>query len=250
MLAHLAVSGLEAPEVRLEVRRDLDHFFLLRNGVPTDWCIDAQGVAPMIHAYLHLMAYERGDHLTGIHAASVVYQNSCILLPATPGSGKSTLTAALVGCGFVFCSDDMAFLTRRPVKLRPAPLAMGIKSGSWEVLAKHFPQLSSLACHERADGQKIRYLPPPYRDPVNPTGGIGVTHIIFPVYRDGHRTTLTPISPAEGLCRITQAGYDVPGGLSGSCVAQLVDWIAGIPCYDFRYGDLDDAIDWVKACVA
>jgi energy-coupling factor transporter ATP-binding protein EcfA2 len=201
----------------------------------------------MVHANLHLLTYERCDHLVGMHAAAVADKNNCILLPANCGSGKSTLTAALAGSGFQYCSDDMVFLTSNPVEMRPAPMAMGIKSGSWDVLEKYYPQLPVLASHERADGKVIRYLPPPpHSYTKHPTGTLAVTHIIFPGYREGEKAAVTPLTPAQGLCRITQAGYDVQGGLTEACIEQLVEWIADIPCYEFRYGNLDDAVNFLK----
>jgi hypothetical protein len=94
-------------------------------------------VAPLIHANLHLLTYERCDHLIGMHAAAVAYKNNCILFPAECGSGKSTLTAALVAGGFQYCSDDMVLLAAPPMRMRPVPMAMGIKSGSAGLLEKY-----------------------------------------------------------------------------------------------------------------
>jgi hypothetical protein len=248
ILAHLASPGAADCQVHLEVRRAADHYLLLCDGKPADWCLDEKGLAPMIHANLHLLAYQRSTHLTGLHAAAVTHGNNGVLLPANCGSGKSTLTAALVGSGFTYCSDDMVFLTHALVRMRPVPMAMGIKSGSWAVLAGYYPRLSSLACHERADGKSVRYLPPPpdslFKDPKQT---VALTHIVFPRYGRGKELALTPLTPAEGLCRIAQAGYDVPGGLTEGCVEQLVGWIAGIPCYEFHYGDLGEAVDCLKA---
>lgn len=250
---HPILAHLEAPQscdcnLYLEVRRGRKQYLLLCDGALLDWCADDWGVAPMIHANLHLLAYERCDHLIGMHAAAVVKKKNCILLPASCGSGKSTLTAALVGSGFQYCSDDMVFLTPKPVMMRPAPLAMGIKSGSWELVEKYHPQLSLLSSHERADGKVIRYLSPPAHAGLKTqTGPLKVTHILFPGYREGEKAALSFLTPAQGLCRIAQAGYDVKDGMSEACLEQLVAWIADIPCYEFRYGDLGEAVDFLQA---
>jgi hypothetical protein len=247
ILDHLSVPGMSDCNVHLEVRRGADHYVLLSDGELVDWCSDERGLAPMIHANLHLLAYQRGHHLVGIHAAAVVYGNHVILMPANCGSGKSTLTAGLVSSGFTYCSDDMVFLTSRPVCLRSAPMSMGIKSGSWNVLKTHFPQLSSLASHERADGKRVRYLPPPMNAFIKePNRPMAVTHLLFPRFRSQGKVKLNPISPADGLCRIAQAGYDVKGSLTEACLEQLVKWISDIPCYEFHYRNLDEAVSILK----
>jgi hypothetical protein len=246
MLNHLESTASESGNLHIEVRHGSNGYQMMCDGTPIDWCADKCGLAPMVHANLHLLAYERCDHLTGLHAAAVAYKNHAILFPAGCGSGKSTLTAALVASGFQYCADDMVFLTDRPVLMRPAPLAMGIKSGSWQLLEKFYPQLPTIASHERADGKVVRYLPPPHSTFRPAADTLAVSHIIFPGYREGATAALVPLTPAQGLCRIAQAGYAVRGGLTESCVEQLVTWICDIPCYEFCYGDLEGALDVLK----
>ena len=77
-----------------------------------------------------------------------------MLLPAISGSGKSTLTAALLAAGFGYCTDDLALLTGEPVRIRPVPTCLGLKRGSWNILAERLPQItgpSDLSQAGRAD---------------------------------------------------------------------------------------------------
>ncbi len=246
LLDHLNAPQLTECNLELEVRKSTDHYVLLRDGTPVDWCDDKQGLAPLVHGNMLVLAYELSESLTGLHAAAVATDAHCILMPALSGSGKSTLAAALVGRGFQYGSDDMVLLTTAPVKMRPAPVSMGLKNGSWKVLERYYPHLVSLPVHLRYDQQNIRYLPPPNDLIVDPTTRLNITHIVFPSYRSGSNATLQAISQAEGLCRIAEAGYDVHGGLSAGRVRQLVDWIAKIPCYEFHYSHLEEAVGALK----
>jgi hypothetical protein len=248
IIVHLKIPKLTKCNLNLEVRRSTDHYVLLRDGSPIDWCDDDRGLAPLVHANILVLAYELSNCLSGIHAAAVVWKDYCILMPALSGSGKSTLTSALVGNGFQYCSDDMVLLTQKPVRVRPATLSIGLKSGSWDLLSKYHPMLALLPTHIRNDGRSIRYLPPPTNELTNnPTTMLTISHIVFPSYQSGNNVTVRPISQAEGLCRIAEAGYDVHGGLSVARVQQLVDWIAKIPCYEFHYSNLGKAVDALKS---
>jgi len=248
IIAHLKTPKLIKCNLKLEVRRSIDHFVLLHDGSPIDWCDDNLGLAPLVHANILILVYELSNCLAGIHAAAVRWKDHCILMPALSGSGKSTLTGALVGSGFQYCSDDMVLLTRKPVKVRPATVSIGLKSGSWDLLSKYHPILATLPTHIRNDGRSVRYLPPPTNELANnSTTMLNISHIVFPSYQSEISAAIQPISQAEGLCRIAEAGYDIHGGLSVARVQQLVDWIAKIPCYDFQYSNLGKAVDAIKS---
>lgn len=246
-LAHLQVPELTDRNMKLEIRKSTHHYVLLHDGKPIDWCDDIQTIAPMVHGNMQPLCYEQAQCLTGLHAASVAIDHHCILMPALSGSGKSTLTSALVGSGFVYCSDDLVLLTDEPVRMRPAPTAIGLKKGSWPILEPYHPELASLTTHCRHDDKLTRYLPPPADNRIkDPQTRLKASHIIFPGYRKGFNATIRPISQAEGLCRITEAGYDIPGGLTASRVEQMINWITDIPCYEFYYSNLQEAVDALK----
>ena len=248
IIAHLKTPKLTKCNLKSEVRPSTDRYVLLRDGSPIDWCDDDRGLAPLVHANTLVLAYELSNCLAGIHAAAVRWKNRCILMPALSGSGKSTLTGALVSNGFQYCSDDLVLLTQKPVKVRPATVSIGLKSGSWDLLSKYHPMLASLPTHIRNDGRSIRYLPPPTNVLTNNQNTmLTISQIVFPSYQSDSKATIRPISQAEGLCRITEAGYDVHGGLSVARVKQLVDWIVKIPCYEFHYSNLGKAVDALKS---
>jgi len=62
--------------------------------------------------------------------------------------------------------------------------------------------------------------------------------LVFPCYQPEQPTSLTRISPADALCRLTEAGYDMEGGLDTERVEELIDWIGGISCYELHIHDL------------
>jgi hypothetical protein len=186
--------------------------------------------------------------MAAIHAAVVTRDENCILMPAPSGSGKTTLAAVLMANGFGYCADDLALLTHDPVRVRPVATSLGLKSGSWKVVGHLFPELSRLPEYRRADGQRIKYLPPPQdtrvRDNYTPQC------IIFPSREPGCQTELKDISSAEALTRLTDAGYDLPKRINRDVVGSLIQWISQMPCFTLRFDSAEDAAREISGVLA
>ena len=244
IFAHLSTSATAPCKAEFNIVRSESGYALFHNGVLIDRCRDATGIAPMAHGNSLLVAYESSRCLLGLHAAAVVHNHQSILMPAVSGSGKSTLTAALIGGGFQYCADDLVLLTPAPIRMRPVPAAIGLKSGSWPPLQAYHAKIASLRTHIRTDGKHIRYLVPP-ESSLRLSGELPlpVNHIVFPHYdANTHDSVLTPTHPADGLCRLAAAGYDVRGCLTADIVGQMIAWISDIPCYELRFNRLEDAV--------
>ena len=65
---------------------------------------------------------------TFVHAGAVGWKGRAILLPGYSGTGKTTLTAALVRAGATLFSDEFAVLDRRG-RVHPYPLPLRVKRG-------------------------------------------------------------------------------------------------------------------------
>jgi hypothetical protein len=252
LLAHLSVPYETAADEHLYIVRTDDRYVLLHNKKVINWCFHISGIAPMLYGHSLLIAYELSHCLFGLHAAAVFWQRKCVLMPALSGSGKSTLTAALVGSGASLCADDLVLLTPAPVRMRPVPVVIGLKNGSWDLLAPYHPNIASLPIHLRSDDKYVRYFAPPVDAMVSMASQpFPIDVIVFPKFVDnGDAAVANEISAADGLCRLTDAGYDVRGEMTASCVRQLVDWITHIPCYEMHFNQLDKAISALQTIVS
>jgi len=252
ILSHLAVPHENKGEVHLSIVYADGGYLLLHNERLVDWCAHIDGIGPMLHGNALVIAYEMTDCLMGLHAAAVYCNGKCILMPAPSGSGKSTLTAALVGSGFSHCADDLVLLTPAPVYMRPVPVAVGLKTGSWNLLASYHPDLALLPTHLRSDGKQVRYLVPSVNT-IMPMESqpVPVDYILFSQFADnGNKAILTEISAAEGLCRLAAAGYEMHGEMAAGNIQQLVDWITDVPCYQMHFNQLDDAVSVIQKLIS
>lgn len=253
LLAHLVVKSGEAGRhwPVFEVSGHSGVWQLRREGRLIDECATRETVVPMIHANLLIAAYYGTASVTVVHAAAVFRGERCAMLPARSGSGKSTLTAALAACGFGFCGDDLAALAGEPLRLRPAPLRLGIKSGSWDALRPYYPSLDELPVYRRADNKLIRYLLPPATSlPQRPDSRFKVDALIFPCYAHGRPTSLEPLKRADALLRMTAAGYDRHRALDRRWADTLIAWISELDCYELGFDDMDSAIEAVASVLS
>jgi HprK-related kinase A len=88
-----------------------------------NWCISTRA-----HAYLM------------IHAAAIEKDGFAAILPAPPGSGKSTLCAALVNRGWRLLSDELALLRPSDSLLVPVARPVSLKNRSIDVIRDYAPE--------------------------------------------------------------------------------------------------------------
>ena len=249
VIGHLAFD--EATEIadlpHYELYWHNDNWTLRSNKRLLAQCTEREEIAPMIHANMLAATYHGSDSFVAIHAAAISNGTDCVLLPAVSGCGKSTLTAALVASGLIYCTDDLALLTPPPLRLRPAPLCIGVKSGSWDVLSERLPGIAALPAYRRADKKRIRYLLPKSGQLTQiGCAPLPVKAMIFPVYRAGASMKLTTLEKGDALLRMLHAGYDLHDGLDREWVGNIVSWIKSFPSYELQFDELDPAVDAIR----
>lgn len=82
---------------------------------------------------------QRLNHLLLLHAGAVERDGLALLLPALPGSGKSTLTAALSLSGWRLLSDEFGAYDPEINALRPMLKPVALKNQSIDVIRRFAP---------------------------------------------------------------------------------------------------------------
>jgi hypothetical protein len=246
VFGHIFVADSEARAdwPTLTVCQGSDRWVLVKDDTLLASCTERTGLVPLLYGNGARLIYEAADCFAAIHAAAVALDDRCALLPAVSTSGKSTLTAALIAAGYRYCTDDLAILTPPPVRLRPVPMKIGLKRGSWDLLADAWPELESQPSHLRADGKWIKYLDPRCRANAVQSSAepVRVTTVVFPSFVRGSAAQLSPLSRASALARMAEAGYDLSGAFDKSSVATLVEWFETLQCFELRFDALPDAV--------
>jgi hypothetical protein len=246
VIGHLALEDTSRPTVVIDLKATkVDRYLrsdVYRDGEPVAYASRLSMIGPVVKSVLWQSAVNAHDFLFYIHAGVVGTDKGCVLLPAQAGSGKSSLTAALIHRGFRYFSDEVALIQRSDFKVPPMPLAICVKNTGWDVMAKYYPDIMALTMHWRDDGKRVIYIPPPQTANWAPAP---VSHIVFPRYEEHARTAIHPISQSDALGRLMVECLALRQRLDYGVVRKLVSWMGGISCYTLTFSSLDEAIDAV-----
>lgn len=190
-------------------------------------------------AFAHMM----NAHLI-LHSGTVAIDGMGVLLIAKPGSGKSTLTAGLIGKGARLLSDEFGVLRTTDCKLLAIPKPIALKNESIAVVQRWIPDARMGPVFPKTRKGDLAHMAAPasafrrLHEPVSPEV------IIFPRYVEGTRPSLSKVPPAQAFMELASNtfNYDILGAKGFESVAQLVERCA---IYRFEYGNLQDAVDGV-----
>ncbi len=188
-----------------------------------NWCVSS-------HCHQYLV----------IHAAVVEKDGHALILPAPPGSGKSTLCAGLVARGWRLLSDELTLIDPASGQLVPLPRPIGLKNASIEVIRRFAPgvvigrssfdTMKGTVAHMQAPRESV------LRDQETARPG----WIVFPRFSAGSPARLQPWPKARAFMRLADNAfnYSLHGAAGFEALARVVDRSL---CFEFSYGDLEEA---------
>lgn len=201
----------------------LDHAFpLLEWGL--NWCIATQA-----HQYLML------------HAAVVERNGNALILPALPGSGKSTLCAALAMRGWRMLSDEFGLVRRYSCDILPLPRAIPLKNQSIGVIRKFAPDSHLGPLFTKTRKGTVAHMRPP-EDSLERQSEPATAHwLVFPRYDPQRDLRLKPIEKSLAFIRLSNNAfnYRLLGATGFHTLATIV---RNCDCFALEYSNLDDMI--------
>ncbi len=193
-----------------------------------NWCI-----ASASHQYLI------------IHSAVVEKNGQGLILPGSPGSGKSTLCAALVHRGWRLLSDEMVLLSVADGMIYPIPRPVSLKNQSIEII-KEFAQEAIFG--ERVEGTTkgdIEHMCASQDSIQRLSIAINARHLVFPHYQSGCKTEVVPLSKGKAAMNLIENAFNfnILGAVGFNMISDLVN---SLECYDFFYPNLHQALDGIE----
>jgi HprK-related kinase A len=188
-----------------------------------NWCVSSQ-----CHQYLT------------IHAAVAERGGRALILPAPPGSGKSTLCAGLVFSGWRLLSDELALIEPRSGQLQGLARPVSLKNASIEVIRAFAPDARlSPVVHETSKGS-IAHVQPPRDSVLHVDKPANPGWIVLPRYAPGAPARLEPLARAEAFMQLVDNAfnYHLHGSQGFDVLTALVD---RCDCYRFTYSRLEEA---------
>jgi HprK-related kinase A len=196
---------------------------------------------PMFEWGLNWHISSRAHSYLMIHAAVIEKNGRAAILPAPPGSGKSTLCAALVLSGWRLLSDELTLVRLADGLLQPVPRPVSLKNASIDVIRAFAPAavfsppvadtIKGTVAHLKAPAASVRRAHETAR----------AAWVIFPRYVAGAPALLEPMTPARTFMQVADNSfnYSTLGAAGFVALGKLIDSAAG---YEFSYGCLDEAL--------
>ena len=198
-------------------------------------------VTPMIEWTMNVCMFQRPHQYFMVHAGVVASRGRAALLPGRAGSGKSTLCAALLQNGWRLLSDEVALIRPSDGLIQPVPRPISLKEESIDVIRRFAPDaVLGPEWPGTSKGTVAHLLPPPDSvaragEPARPAW------LLFPMFEKGTGVTLEPVTKAAAMMRTANNAfnYSVLGRQGFEMLADLID---RCECFEFRYGNLADAL--------
>jgi HprK-related kinase A len=220
------------PQVSLQADGDppfapfpMDHALpLLEWGL--NWCIATQA-----HQYLML------------HAAVLERDGRALIMPALPGSGKSTLCAALMYRGWRLLSDEFGLVRPGDAALRfhPLPRPVPLKNESIQVIRDFAPEAVIGPTFPKTRKGDVAHVMAPLDSQHRWNEPAAAGWILFPRFQAGSATAVEPLGGNWTFLKLSgnSFNYQLQGAQGFETVRALVD---RCPSHALSYSDLDEAV--------
>ena len=196
---------------------------------------------PMFEWAMNWCVSSRAHDYLIIHAA-VVERNGCAaILPAPPGSGKSTLCAALVQRGWRLLSDELTLVRIGDGAIVPLPRPVSLKNASIEVIRRYAPQAVISRSVRDTNKGTVAHVKAPAASVARAGETARAAWIVFPQYAAGAPAQLEPIAQGRAFMQVAENAfnYSLLARPGFDALGRLIDASAS---YHFRYGALDEAM--------
>lgn len=221
----------------------------------------AAAALPLMEWGANWLIGRRCNHLLLLHAGVVERQGRALVMPAVPGSGKSTLTAALSLSGWRLLSDEFGAYDLEAGAFRPALKPIGLKNQSIDVIrafARAAPAASAVPDAPEAPEAPLGPSFPNTRKGTvahlaPDAAAVRRVHeaalpgaVLLPRWQAGSPTELVRVQPqlAFSALAFNAFNYQVLGAQGFEAVVALC---TQCPVWQLVYSDLGDALAKIDA---
>ena len=196
---------------------------------------------PMLEWTMNWCVSHRAHGYLIIHAAVLEKHGRAIILPAPPGSGQSTLTAALLGHGWRLLSDEMTLVHLDDGVLVPLPRPVSLKNASIDIIRAFRPDAVLSRPVEDTTKGTIAHLKAPRESIARAAEPARPACIVFPRWEAGAAIALEALPKARAFMQVADNSfnYQVLGARGFAALGGLID---ASDAYTFRYSSLPQAM--------
>lgn len=196
---------------------------------------------PLFEWALNWSIARQGQHQLMLHAGVLEQQGKALIMPATPGSGKSTLSAALAQRGWRFLSDEFCLIHAGHGQVIPIPRPTPLKNESIEVIRNFAPDVFIGPLFDKTRKGTIGHLRAPKASVERMKETATPAWIVFPQYQAESGVIIEPLTKAAAFLKLAtnSFNYTLLGETGFKGIHALIE---ACECYNLCYSNLDDVI--------
>lgn len=184
------------------------------------------------------------------HAAVLAKNNRAVILPAPPGSGKSTMCALMMLHGWRLLSDEHCFVDRTTGLIVPFVRPISLKNNSIEVIQLYDAGLTRQHVFDDTLKGRMAYVAPSAESWQGARECAKAAAIIFPQYAsDVENLETSPIPQAELFMAMLENSFNF-SVFGEQAFHLLTDIISDVKACRLRYSDNEAMLDWVEQWVS
>jgi HprK-related kinase A len=196
---------------------------------------------PLFEWALNWSIARQGQHQLMLHAAVLEKHGKALILPAMPGSGKSTLSAALAQRGWRFLSDEFCLIQPSSGQVVPLPRPTPLKNESIDVIRNFANEAFIGPLFPNTRKGTIGHLRAPTASVERMKETATPAWVVFPQYQSQSNVVIEPINKSAAFLKLAlnSFNYTLLGSLGFNLIKNIIETC---DCYTLSYSNLDDVI--------
>ncbi|MGI9343459.1 MAG: HprK-related kinase A [Gammaproteobacteria bacterium] len=190
---------------------------------------------------INLVIALRAHRYVMLHSAVLERDGRALVMPASPGDGKTTLCTGLAHRGWRLLSDEFGLICPRSREVVPIPRPMALKNESIDVIRAFAPDAELGPVIPETRKGTIAHVKPPRDSVLKANRRAAVSWIVFPRWiRDAH-LSLQEVPRADGFMVLASNAfnYELRGEHGFEALRSAID---NARCFDLIYSDLRHAV--------
>lgn len=210
------------------------------DGRPSFIPLPARQAFPMLEWGINWCVAAHSHNYLIIHAAVIERDGKAIIMPAPPGSGKSTLCAALVNRGWRLLSDELALYDMAERLVYGMARPVNLKNASIDIVSAFAPNVVMTAAVPDTTKGTVALMRPSQESVFHIAEPAEPALIVLPSYKYGTDPLLESYGKAQTFMLIANQSfnYHVHGRAGFDAVGELVEHCR---CLRFTYSRLEHA---------
>lgn len=212
----------------------------------------ADSPLPMFEWGCNWLIGRRLNDLLLLHAGAVERDGLALVMPAMPGSGKSTLTAALASSGWRLLSDEFGAIDTQSLQFRALLKPVGLKNASIDVIRQFAPAAVLGPSFLKTRKGTVAHLAPTADAVARRSETARPGAIVLPLWKADSDTRFEPVSADQAFSALAFNAFNYQLlGIDGYRAA--VHLVEHCPAWQLVYSRLDEAIAvindaWPSVC--